>query len=55
MKLFLTARKLAGLLKIHRATLSRRIKRGQIKAERDPVSGYWRIPFSSYEEMIKKK
>lgn len=52
--MFLSANRLAELLKIDRATVSRRIKKGKIKAQRDSTSGYWRIPLAAYEEIMKK-
>ena len=53
MKTFLNASEVAKLLNIDRATVSRWIKKGIIKgAFRPENEQQWRIPFSSYEELI---
>ena len=54
MKAFLNASEVAKLLNIDRATVSRWIKKGMNKgAFRPDNEQQWRIPFSSYEELIK--
>ena len=54
MKAFLNASEVAKLLNIDRATVSRWIKKGIITgAFRPENEQQWRIPLSSYEELIK--
>lgn len=56
MKAFLNASEVAKLLKVDRATVSRWIKKGIVKgAIRPSGSQNWRIPLSSYQELIKNK
>jgi excisionase family DNA binding protein len=56
MKLYLNASEVAKLLNVDRATVSRWAKDGKIKgAIRIEKSHEWRIPISSYEELVKKK
>ncbi len=56
MKAFLNASEIAKLLKVDRATVSRWVKKGVIKgAVRPSGSQNWRIPLSSYQELIKYK
>jgi excisionase family DNA binding protein len=56
MKSYLNASELAKLLNVDRATISRWAKDGKIKgAIRIDQSHEWRIPISSYEELVKKK
>lgn len=56
MKAFLNASETAKLLNVDRATVSRWIKKDVLKnAQRPKGAQNWRIPFSSYEELIKKK
>ena len=56
MKQFLTAAEVARLLGVDRATVTRWIQKGIIKDVQRPTgSQNWRIPLSSYAELIKKK
>jgi excisionase family DNA binding protein len=56
MKSYLNASEVAKLLKVDRATVSRWANDGKIKgAIRIDKSHEWRIPISSYEELVKKK
>jgi len=56
MKSHLNASEVAKLLKVDRATVSRWANDGKIKgAIRIEKSHEWRIPISSYEELVKKK
>jgi excisionase family DNA binding protein len=56
MKSYLNASEVAKLLNVDRATISRWAKDGKIKgAIRIDTSHEWRIPISSYEELVKKK
>ena len=54
MKAFLTANKVARLVDVDRATVGRWIKQGRVKGAHK-VAGKqgWRIPFASYEELVK--
>ena len=54
MRTFLNASEVAKLLKVDRATVTRYIKRGEIKgAVRLSNTGRWRIPLESYKNFIK--
>ena len=54
MRAYLNATEVAKLLNVDRATLTRWIKKGVIKGvERPTNTQQWRIPISSYEELIK--
>jgi excisionase family DNA binding protein len=54
MKLFLNAAEVAKLLSVDRATVSRWVKKGLIKGVVRPTGARnWRIPLTSYEEIIK--
>jgi excisionase family DNA binding protein len=54
MKSFLNASEVAKLLKVDRATVTRWASQGKIKdAIRIKKSHQWRIPISSYEELVK--
>jgi len=56
MKAYLNAAELAKLLKVDRATVSRWIKNGQIPgAFRPAQQQQWRIPLSSYQELVKRR
>ena len=56
MKSYFNASEVAKLLNVDRATISRWAKDGKIKgAIRIEKSHEWRIPISSYEELVKKK
>jgi excisionase family DNA binding protein len=56
MKSYLNASEVAKLLNVDRATVSRWANDGKIKgAIRIEKSHEWRIPISSYEELVKKK
>jgi len=53
MKAFLNASEVAKLLNVDRATVSRWIKKGVVKGVfRPDDKQQWRIPFSSYEELL---
>jgi excisionase family DNA binding protein len=54
MKVYLNASEVAKLLKVNRATVTRWASQGKIKgAIRVGKSHQWRIPISSYEELVK--
>ena len=54
MKAYLNASEVAKLLNVDRATVARWIKKGVIKGVfRPDDQQQWRIPFSSYEELLK--
>jgi excisionase family DNA binding protein len=53
-KQFFNAAELAKLLEVDRATITRWIKKGVLKAERIGGSR-WRIPVSAYEKLIKER
>jgi excisionase family DNA binding protein len=54
MKSYLNASEVAKLLKVDRATVTRWASQGKIKgAIRIEKSHQWRIPLSSYEELVK--
>lgn len=56
MKGYLNASETAKLLKVDRATVSRWIKKGQLKgAIRLKNTHQWRIPLEAYEYFIKNK
>jgi excisionase family DNA binding protein len=56
MKSYLNASEVAKLLNVDRATVTRWANDGKIKgAIRIEKSHEWRIPISSYEELVKKK
>jgi excisionase family DNA binding protein len=54
MKSYLNASEVAKLLKVDRATVTRWASQGKIKgAIRIEKSHQWRIPISSYEELVE--
>jgi excisionase family DNA binding protein len=53
MKQFLNAAEVAKLIQVDRATITRWIKKGELKAKR-VGSSRWRIPIRAYEELINK-
>jgi excisionase family DNA binding protein len=54
MKSYLNASEVAKLLKVDRATVTRWASQGKIKgAIRIDKLHQWRIPLSSYEELVK--
>ena len=54
MKAFFNASEVAKLLNVDRATVSRWIKKGVIKGVfRPDDKQQWRIPLTSYEELLK--
>ncbi len=54
MRMYLNASEVAKLLNVDRATVTRWIKKGVIKGVQRPTNTQqWRIPMSSYEELIK--
>ena len=54
MRVYLNASEVAKLLNVDRATVTRWIKKGVIKGVQRPTrTQQWRIPMSSYEELIK--
>ncbi len=54
MKAYFNASEIAKLLKVDRATVSRWIKKGQLKgATRLNDTHQWRIPIGAYENFIK--
>ncbi len=54
MRVYLNASEVAKLLNVDRATVTRWIKKGVIKGVQRPTSTQqWRIPMSSYEDLIK--
>jgi excisionase family DNA binding protein len=56
MKSYLNASEVAKLLNVDRATVTRLAKDGKVKgAIRIEKSHQWRIPISSYEELVKQK
>lgn len=56
MKAFLNAAEVAKLLKVDRATVTRWARKGILKGAIRVENNYqWRIPFSAYEEIVKKK
>ena len=54
MKQFFNAAEIAKLVKVDRATVTRWIAKGILEAERIAKSR-WRIPFSSYEKLVKQR
>ena len=56
MKAFLNASEIAKLLKVNRATITRWAKKGIFKgAIQVEGTHQWRIPLSSYEEVVKQQ
>lgn len=56
MKSFLSANEVSKLINVDRATVGRWIKKGLIKGVFRPEgSQQWRIPLSSYQELVKRK
>jgi excisionase family DNA binding protein len=56
MKSYLNASEVAKLLKVDRATVTRWAQDGKLKgATRVEKSHQWRIPLSTYEELVKHK
>jgi excisionase family DNA binding protein len=56
MKAYLNASEVAKLLNVDRATVSRWLKRGLIpNAVRVMDKQQWRIPLSSYEELVRQQ
>jgi excisionase family DNA binding protein len=56
MKVYLNASEVARLLKVDRATVTRWAQQGKLKgAVRIGKSHQWRIPFSTYEELINQQ
>ena len=56
MKAFLNASEVAKLLNVDRATVSRWIKKGVVKGVfRPDDQQQWRIPLSSYEDLVKNR
>lgn len=56
MKAYLNASEVAKLLNIYRTTVARWCQKGIVKgAVRVEGSHQWRIPLSSYEELLKQK
>ena len=56
MKAFLNASEVAKLLNVDRATVSRWIKKGVLKGVfRPDDQQQWRIPLSSYEDLVKNR
>jgi excisionase family DNA binding protein len=54
MKAFFNASEVAKLLNVDRATVTRWIKKGVIKGVHRPTrTQQWRIPMSSYEDLIQ--
>ena len=54
MKAYLNASEVAKLLNVDRATVSRWIKKGVLKGVfRPDDKQQWRIPLSSYEDLLK--
>jgi excisionase family DNA binding protein len=52
----LNASEVARLLKVDRVTVTRWVQQGKLKgAIRIGKSNQWRIPFSTYEELIKQQ
>jgi predicted site-specific integrase-resolvase len=56
MKAYLNASEIARLLKIDRATVTRWAQQGKFKgAIKIEKSHQWRIPLSSFEELVRSK
>ena len=56
MKVYLNASEIARLLKVNRATITRWAKKGILKgAIQVEGTHQWRIPLSSYEEVVKQQ
>jgi len=56
MKAYLNASEVAKLLNVDRATVSRWIKKGVLKGVfRPDDQQQWRIPLSSYEDLVKNR
>jgi predicted site-specific integrase-resolvase len=56
MKAYLNASEIARLLKVNRATITRWAKKGIFKgAIQVKGTHQWRIPLSSYEEVVKQQ
>src|SRR5437764_370076 len=54
MRVYLNASEIAKLLNVDRATVTRWIKKGVIKGVQRPTNTQqWRIPMSSYEDLMK--
>jgi len=55
MKAFLSASEVAKLINVDRATVTRWIKKGMVKGVIRPEgSQQWRIPISTYQELLKQ-
>lgn len=54
MKQFLNASEVAKLLQVDRATVSRWIKKGMLRAERPHGAQQWRVPLAAYEQFVKQ-
>ncbi len=54
MKQFLNAAEVAKLFQVDRATITRWIQKGVLRAERVGRSR-WRIPLSAYAQLVKPK
>lgn len=55
MKQFLNAAEIAKLMEVDRATITRWIKKGLLKAERIPGTKSWRIPLLEYQKFLNNK
>jgi len=56
MKSYLNASEVAKLLKVDRATVTRRAQQGKLKgAVRIGKSHQWRIPMSAFENLMKNQ
>jgi predicted site-specific integrase-resolvase len=56
MKAYLNASEIAKLLKVNRATITRWARKGIFRgAIQVKGTHQWRIPLSSYEEVVKQK
>ncbi len=56
MKAYLNASEVAKLLKVNRATVTRWAQKGLLKgAVRVKGTFQWRIPLSTYEELVTRK
>jgi excisionase family DNA binding protein len=56
MKQYLNASEIAKLLKVNRATVTRWAQKGKFQgAVRIGTSHQWRIPLSSFENLVKNK
>ena len=56
MKAYLNASEIARLLKVNRATITRWARKGIFKGAIQVEGTYqWRIPLSSYEEVVKQQ